>query len=379
MKTKSRNPFGCLVALGVLSIAAFVTFFMVNGLMASAEAAFGPPAPNLSAFQRVRLGVTLGLRAAELQQPAVVSAAPVRFDIGLNEPASQISARLWTADLVREGNLFSNYLIYTGLDTQLQAGSYQLSAAMSAVELAQALLDPTPESVTLVILPGWRLEEIAATLPSAGVAFTPEEFLLAAWSPPSSLDLPAGFPANASLEGYLLPGSYEIGRQQGVGAALNLILTEGFHQQVDSVLRQAFANQGLSEQQALIIASIVERESVFADEQPLIASVFLNRFHNGIKLEADPTVQYALGYDPASSSWWKSPLTRADLSIQSPHNTYLNGSLPPSPIAAPSLEALTAVAFPQTSPYFFFQAFCDGSGRHVFSVTYEEHIANNCQ
>ena len=375
---KSRNPFGCFVVLGLLAILAFVAFFAFNGLMARAEEAFGPPAAGLGGFQRWRLGFELGLRADELLQPADPAAAPLRFDIGLDEPASRIVSRLWSADLVREGSLFENYLIYTGLDTQLQAGSYQLSAAMSAVQLAQALLDPTPGSVTLVILPGWRLEEIAATLPSAGVNFTPEDFLLAAWSPPAGIDLPADFPAGTSLEGYLLPGSYEIDRKADAATAVNIILTEGFHAQVDSELRQGFAEQGLSEHQAVIIASIVERESMLSDEQPLIASVFLNRFHAGIKLEADPTVQYSLGYDTVGGSWWKTPLTSADLSTASPHNTYLNPGLPPSPIAAPSYAALLAVAFPETSPYFFFQAACDGSGKHLFAITYEEHIANNC-
>lgn len=376
---KSRFPLGCFLILGLLAILAFVGFFVANGLIARAEAAFGPPAPGLGVFQRWRIGLELGLRADELQAPADPAATPVRFDISLNEPTGQIVSRLSSADLVRDGSLFTNYLIYTGQDTQLQAGQYQLSAAMTAEQLAQALLDPTPESVTLVILPGWRLEEIAASLPSAGVKFTPEDFLLAAWTPPAGIDLPTQLPAGAGLEGYLLPGSYEIGRELSAAAALNLILTQGFHQQVDSELRQGFAAQGLSDHQAVILASIVERESVLMDEQPLIASVFLNRFHAGIKLEADPTVQYAVGYDASSASWWKTPLTRADLGVVSAHNTYLNGGLPPTPIAAPSYDALYAIAFPQTSPYFFFQASCDGSGHHLFAVTYEEHIANNCQ
>src|SRR3972149_7886235 len=192
-----RSPFSCLLLLGTLAVLAFLAFFLVNGPMARAEEAFGPPAPDLSAFQRFRLGIELGLRASELKQPAAANASPVRFDIGLDEPTSQIVSRLWAADLVGEGNLFTSYLIYTGLDTQLQAGSYQLSATMSAEQLAQALLDPTPDSVTLVILPGWRLEEIAAALPSAGVAFTPEELLLLACNPPAAVALPAGLPSGA--------------------------------------------------------------------------------------------------------------------------------------------------------------------------------------
>jgi UPF0755 protein len=284
---------------------------------------------------------------------------------------------MWKSGMVSEGQLFTNYLVYTGIDTQIQAGSYELSAAQSPVQIAQALLDPTPGSVTLSILPGWRLEEIASTLPSAGVNFAPEEFMLTSWSP-AGLDLPADLPEGASLEGYLLPGDYEIERELDVRAALNLILTQGFHQQVDAQLQQAYEAQGLTLHQAVIIASVVERESILDEEMRLIASVFLNRFASGMRFEADPTVQYAVGYDAARGGWWPTPLTSADLAINSPYNTYVSGPLPAGPIAAPSYEALYAVAFPEASPYFFFQAACDGSGAHVFSITYEEHISNNC-
>jgi UPF0755 protein len=144
-------------------------------------------------------------------------------------------------------------------------------------------------------------------------------------------------------------------------------------------LQTGFAQQGLTLHQAVTLASIVEREAVVDDEMPLIASVFINRLTFGMQLEADPTVQYALGYDQAGGSWWRTPLSAADLSVASDYNTYANFGLPPGPIAAPSLEALRAVAFPASSSFYFFQAGCDGSGRHVFAETYEEHLANNCQ
>jgi UPF0755 protein len=111
----------------------------------------------------------------------------------------------------------------------------------------------------------------------------------------------------------------------------------------------------------------------------MIASVFLNRVSAGLKLEADPTVQYALGFDDATGSWWTNPLFTGHLSVNSPYNTYLVGGLPPGPIAAPSLDALQAVASPQETAYFFFQAECDGSGAHVFAETFEEHLGNNCE
>jgi UPF0755 protein len=372
-----KSNFGCFLFLGIIVILAFVAFIGSSAMLARAEDAFGPPSPALSAFQHIRIGIELGFRAETLLRAENPNAAPIRFDIGLDEPTGEIVSRLWQQDLIREGQLFTNYLIYAGLDTQLQAGSYQLSAAMSSVELAAALLDPTPETVTLVILPGWRLEEIAAALPSAGVNVTPEDFLLAAWNPPDGFLLPFDLPAEASLEGYILPASYEIDREAD---ALNLLTTLIFEfPATNEELLAGFEHQGLTVHQAVILASIVERESVLDDEMPMIASVFLNRVHDGIKLEADPTVQYALGYDSTGGSWWKTPLTSADLVIGSEYNTYAVPGLPPGPIAAPSFEALWAIAYPENSGYYFFQAACDGSGRHVFAVTFEEHIANNCQ
>ena len=115
------------------------------------------------------------------------------------------------------------------------------------------------------------------------------------------------------------------------------------------------------------------------EEKPLIASVYLNRLNIGMKLEADPTVQYALGFDFAAGTWWKNPLSLDDLQFDSPFNTYVYAGLPPAPISNPDLDSLQAVAFPAETPYFFFRAKCDGSGYHSFAETFEEHVANGCE
>ena len=128
----------------------------------------------------------------------------------------------------------------------------------------------------------------------------------------------------------------------------------------------------------MILASIVEREAVKDEEKPLIASVYLNRLKIGMKLDADPTVQYALGFDFTNGTWWKNPLSLNDLQFDSPFNTYIYAGLPPAPIANPGLNSLQAVAFPAETPYYFFRAKCDGSGFHFFSETFEEHVANGC-
>jgi UPF0755 protein len=111
---------------------------------------------------------------------------------------------------------------------------------------------------------------------------------------------------------------------------------------------------------------------------PLIASVFFNRLQRNGKLETDPTVQYALGFQAGRGGWWAIPLTDSDFSIDSPYNTYLYYGLPPGPICNPGLPALQAVAFPAESSYLFFRAACDGSGRHNFAETDAQHDANAC-
>ncbi|HET6846031.1 MAG TPA: endolytic transglycosylase MltG, partial [Anaerolineales bacterium] len=155
-------------------------------------------------------------------------------------------------------------------------------------------------------------------------------------------------------------------------------LLSGFAQHFSTELQDQVAAQGLSIREAVILASIVQREAIDLGEAPLIASVYLNRLRTGMDLEADPTVQYALGFNASQQTWWTNPLTLADLSAPSPYNTYQWGGLPPGPISNPGLAAIEAVANATPSPYLYFNARCDGSGRHVFSQTFEEHLSNLC-
>jgi UPF0755 protein len=153
---------------------------------------------------------------------------------------------------------------------------------------------------------------------------------------------------------------------------------EQFTNQLTPDLIDGFENQGLNLHLAVILASIVERESVDENEMPMIASVFINRLAVGMRLDTDPTVQYALGYNEEQNTWWTNPLSLVDLEVDSPYNTYRYSGLPPGPIATPSLAALKAVAYPATTPYYYFRAACDNSGGHVFAKTFEEHVGNAC-
>jgi UPF0755 protein len=109
----------------------------------------------------------------------------------------------------------------------------------------------------------------------------------------------------------------------------------------------------------------------------MIARVYLNRLESGMKLDADPTVQYAMGYQQDSGQWWKTPVSLEEYAgVVSPYNTYLNAGLPPGPIASPGLESIEAVLAPAEHDFIYFVALPDGSGRHAFSRTLEEHIEN---
>ena len=359
-------PFLILLILIALAAVALAVPFL-------AERTYGPPAAYLSAGQRWRYAAQMLWYDGLLTSPADPYGVEQDFVISPGEPVGSVADRLEAVGLIRDAAAFRAFLIYAGLDLSIQAGDYRLSPALSAMQVAGALQDATPVAVTFVVLPGWRMEEIADALPTSGLSFGAAEFLEAVRRVPPDLDFLEGAP---TTEGFLLPGSYEVPRALSADQ-LVLTLVRAFALELTHDLRDALARQGLSVRQAVILASLVQREAVVADEQPLIASVFYNRLAIGMKLESDPTVQYAIG-GRDGRGWWPVPLTLADLRTDSLFNTYVYNDLPPGPIANPSIDALLAVAYPAQTPYYFFRARCDGSGRHAFAETFEGHLQNAC-
>lgn len=335
---------------------------------------YGPSAAWLSEPQRIQYSALLLWYDQLLTRPRDANGLEQTFAIKQGESVTSVANELELVGLIRDADAFRAYLIYAGLDKTIQAGEYKLSAAMSTIDIARKMQDATPEEVKFVILPGWRMEEIAASLPTSGLSISPEDFLAAARSAHPTYDFLAGAD---TTEGFLYPDSYNVPRGVNAEALVNGFL-RNFALHLSLELQNGFKRQGLSVYQAVTLASLVERESMKQEEQPTIASVYLNRLKQGMKLDADPTVQYALGYSPLQNSWWTSPLTLIDLQVNSPYNTYLSPGLPPTPIASPGLDALRAVAFPAQTKYLYFRAKCDGSGYHEFSETFDEHLANGC-
>jgi UPF0755 protein len=341
--------------------------------------------PNLNAAEKLYLSAYLAQNADELQEAHGALDDVTFFTVAPGETANIIATNLAAAGLINDPQLFVNYVHYYGLDAQLEAGEFAFYGRLTIPDLAINLTNALARDIELRFLEGWRLEEMANYL----AVTTPgqidsDRFLLIVrrqaefdLSPYSFL---AALPDEATLEGYLFPDTYRVPTDANPDYLVHAMLGN-FEERVTPAMRQGFGTQGLSLHEAVTLASIVEREAVVADERPLIARVFLNRLEQAIQLQADPTTQYALGYQADSGSWWKRDLTLADLEMNSPYNTYFVEGLPPGPIANPGLSSLQAVAEPTASNFIYFVADCAAGreGQHLFSVTYEDHLANVLQ
>jgi UPF0755 protein len=356
---------GALLALGGLELAPRV-----------AAQEFGNPSDGLGRMEKATYALQLLLQRDALLTPLDPGGSSRVFHIDQGESVNAIVIHMENSGLIQDAGALRNYLIYSGLDKTIKAGDYPLSPASTAVEIGRAIQDPTPRQATLRILPGWRLEEVAAALPYTGLSIQPDEFIRAAREYEGVRAVP-GYQGTTGLEGFLYPDSYTFDRNASIQTVLDAIF-QRFSQKIDTGIENGLKKQGLTLYEGLILASIVQKEAVVADEQPVIASVFLNRLNDGMKLDSDPTVQFALGYNADQKTWWKNPLSSGDLKVNSPYNTYMSSGLPPAPISNPSLSALEAVADPAQTDYYYFRARCDGSGRHSFAATYAEHINNAC-
>jgi UPF0755 protein len=364
-----------LILLVIISLGILGVYYMMER---SVRAAFGEPATNLSLTQRVMFTVELFVSREPLLSPQALPGIEQRFIINQGESVGMICIRLEKDGLIPSAELMRTYLVYTGLDRMLQSGLFVLTTAMSPVEIAAELMDATPKDAVVTIFPGWRIEEVAINVAASGLSISSDDFIQAAYSPTEEQLALLPVDSLVSLEGFLFPGTYVLPRESNLDDLLTAIL-KNFTSQIDTTLLDGFERQGLSLLDAVNMAAIIEKEAVVSEEKPLIASVFFNRLAYGMRLETDPTVQYALGFNQETQSWWKSPLFISDLSVESPYNTYQNFGLPPGPICNPDLGSLRAVAFPAETPYFYFRAACDNSGRHNFAITFEEHLNNSCE
>jgi UPF0755 protein len=284
----------------------------------------------------------------------------VLLDVERGTTVRALGRQLADRGVIRSALLFELRLRARGDADRIQAGTYDLPRNEPLDEIIDMLIEGRTLLVTVTVPEGLRLEETAGAvarglgIDSAAFAAIAIDSLLA-----DSLGLPT-----ATLEGYLFPETYHVDPTTGP-RELALHLVSQFNQVFTPAWRARADSLGRSVHEIVTLASIVEEEAQVASERTVIAGVFWNRLNRGMKLEADPTVQYSLGGH-------RPRVLYRDLEVDSPYNTYRNVGLPPGPISSPGAAALEATLYPDSVPYLYF--FATGvDGQHTFSETFAEH------
>jgi UPF0755 protein len=339
----------------------------------------GRPGISFESPDDLYFSLLLRWRYSDVITPPGADDSPVNFVVEPGETAGGIAARLEEEGLVSDASLFKTYVRFHDLDANLEAGEHTLRRTMTMEEVAHELLYAQLRETQITIVPGWRLEEIAEML-AQETAINADEFLLVARTGTFNYGFLADRPLGASLEGYLVADTYRIPMDADATWLVERLL-ETFDQRVTTEMRRDAQSQGMTIHEWVTLASIVEREAVLDAERPTVASVYLNRLEGRLPeadgyLRADPTYQYARGYDAASGRWWAGFQVEDVTQLDDPYNTFLYDGLPPGPICSPSLASLRAVVYPEETDYLYFYAKQDGSSAHAFAETYEEHLQN---
>ena len=358
-------------------------------------------------------------------RPDVLADAPAsdeqrRVTVVVEQGATDtvIGRLLFDEGLISSQIAFQYAVISAGREGTLNFGTYDLSPRLRPSEIVAALQGvPFGPTTSVTLREGLRLEEVVATFGASEMTTNLEEFAALLQAPPADLlnqfDFLNDLPAGRSLEGYIPPETLEYQMSGAEASPRNVVerLLNEFGTKLTPAIRDAIAAKGLTIDQAVIIASLVEREAVIDEERPLIAAVYINRFlnpengeTNGL-LNADPTLQYGLttgqlrplGHPLLANTegsflpvdewglvdWWPQlQVGGGEVALEEyllGFQTYTQPGLPPMPIAAPRIGSIEAVAnAPLDNGYLYFVAGCPGGtrdGSHYFSSTNAEHEA----
>lgn len=366
---------GCLTAALVLGgLGTLIAGLMVDGL---SQRAFGPPATSLNLPERLGLGAYLLLNADALNTPASNDPTPRDVTVPPGATANQVADLLAAQGLVANPQLLTWYMRYRGLDARIEAGDFMVRASQTPAQLAETLTNAAAREVRVRLWEGWRREQMATALaqnPNLNVNAGEFLELTAPGARPGNFAFYALWPTEASLEGALLPDTYLL-RPASTAREVILRALAAFEAFITPEYQAQLAARNLTVYQAVIIASLIEREAVVDDERPLIASVIFNRLAIGQRLEIDATVQYAIA---TPENWWPPVAGLNFRAIDNPYNTYAIAGLPVGPIASVRPASLRAVVDAPPTNYYFYRATCNRDGRHNFATTYEEHLANAC-
>ncbi|HLG78631.1 MAG TPA: endolytic transglycosylase MltG [Ktedonobacteraceae bacterium] len=299
--------------------------------------------------------------------PAITQSSPITLVINENETTQQIADDLQAKGLIRNALAFRLWARITGLDTNLQAGVYNLTPGMTVDQIIARLQNGRPDSKNVVVHDGYRLEQIASDAAAAGLPNFDRQAFLNYTHHPNQFPDKAKYPilqGLSSMEGLLYPDTYIVPVTYNTVQVIDMMLNE-FDQAVQqyNLVAQAKQHQ-LTEYQMVILASIVQREASNTGQMPKIAGIYWNLAKNPSQetvgfLSSDPTVEYAYDTDhpPANGHYWvdlNAYGTGKTVEVDSPWNTYTHKGWPPTPISSPNLFALKAAASPEKTNCYFF-------------------------
>lgn len=320
----------------------------------------------------------LGLVAFSANRP-VGGDGNILYNVAKGEGASSIAEGLEEAGLVRSATFFKFTTWSRGTRGDFKAGAFELSPSMSTREIEHVLttFEPSQEEVSVTVLEGWTIDDIAAHLETEGISSEEDfyaevgksaEFVsagaLPAWS--ETYGFLDDKPARNSLEGYLFPDTYRIFAESGAKALVRRMLSN-FEAKLTPELREEIEASGHNVFEIVTMASVIEREVQTDEDMALVSGIFWNRVELGMGLQADSTVNYITGLSKPSVSF-------AETDIDHPWNTYKYRGLPAGPIGNPGLRAILAAIRPAETDYLYFLT--DPQGKVYYGRTLEEHNAN---
>ncbi|MGD7044061.1 endolytic transglycosylase MltG [Jeotgalibacillus proteolyticus] len=314
---------------------------------------------------------------------------PVTVEIPIGSSVDTITAALEENNIVKDARVYKYYLKFNN-ESEFQAGTYELTPSMTLSEITESLKTGKVyhEPLFSVTVPeGLRLEEIASIV-EEHTDYTEDEFMETATDPEFIASLQEQFPEliteevtedsiRYSLEGYLYPATYPFYEENPELEVIITQMVEGtntafapYLESINDFTAGNFTSEGedpnvMTVHKALTFASLLEEEATASTDREIIAGIFYNRLGDGMPLQTDPSVLYALGE-------WKDQVLYEDLEIDHPYNTYQNAGLPPGPIAAPGIESIEAALNPESTDYYYFLAASE-DGVVYYSETLEEH------
>ncbi len=294
--------------------------------------------------------------------PSSKTAATKVIFIKKGTPFKKVSEMLVQEGIVRDRHFFYLLTAILGKKTKVKAGEYEFHNQMSALEVLDALVKGQVKRHLVTIPEGYTVSQIGQLLEDLNL-IGKKEFLQKVSSPALINALGLSQLAGPTLEGYLFPDTYHLVREMDPEEVIQMMVSQ-FKKIIGPDLSQRASESGISEREAVILASIIEKETSLPEEKPLISAVFHNRLRRKIPLQSDPTVIYGIKN-------FNGNLTKEDLTRFTPYNTYRVAGLPPTPICNPGKDSLLAAVRPAPVPYLYFVSKNDGS--HYFSCDLEEH------